>query len=133
VTTRRTVRHPDEVLEAIRERLAEPPAAQDELLEAGRLYRAIGDPFPHDYGIAVQMASDLSTARADLAALVKALQDVLARCAEMDRGVGYRNPEDHDTYGQYAEGKSDFAGEIEALIEIALGRRTKESRPRHTN
>jgi hypothetical protein len=35
----------------------------------------------------------------------------------MDRGVGYRNPYDHDTYGEYAEGKSDFAGDIEEILD----------------
>lgn len=60
----------------IEEYLAEPPAAQDELLEAGRLYRAVDAPFPVDLGIAVQLSSDLSRARADLTVTVRALREI---------------------------------------------------------
>lgn len=68
-------------LDEIEARLAEPPAAQDEFLQTGREWRAIygpQTPFPPNYGIAVQMASDLSRARTDLAALVKFAREVEA-------------------------------------------------------
>ena len=35
----------------------------------------------------------------------------------MDRGIGYRDPYDHDTYGAYAEGKHDLAGEVEEILD----------------
>lgn len=44
------------------------------------------------------------------------LLNIRMLCRTMDRGVGYRNPLDHDTYGAYAEGKSDFAGEVEEIL-----------------
>lgn len=65
-------------LQEIEEYLAEPPAAQEELLEAGRLYRTVDSDasFPVDLGIAVQMSSDLSRARADLTETVSALREL---------------------------------------------------------
>jgi hypothetical protein len=75
-------------LDAIRERLAEPPAAQDELLETGRLHRAATeDPFPPDLGIAIQMATDLRIARADIATLLDALDDRDAEIGLLRRDV----------------------------------------------
>ncbi len=68
-------------LSEIEERLSEVPAAQDEFLQFGREWRTIygpETPFPPNFGIAVQMASDLSKARADLAALVAVVREVAA-------------------------------------------------------
>jgi hypothetical protein len=65
-------------IDEIEEYLAEPPTAQDELLDAGRLYQAVDPdaPFPVDLGIAVQMASNLSRVGADLTVTVGALREV---------------------------------------------------------
>lgn len=38
------------------------------------------------------------------------------RCAAMERGVGYRVSGDHSTWGEYHEGKHDFASEIAELV-----------------
>jgi len=50
-----------------------------------------------------------------------ALDAVLALCRSMERGVGYRVSGNHDTWSQYHEGKSDFAGIVEDTINEALG------------
>ena len=57
----------------------------------------------------------------DVPQLAKALQAVLAKCASMERGVGYRVSGQHDTWDEYHEGMSDMAGYIEEAITEAIG------------
>ena len=61
--------------------------------------------------------TDVEQLRAELYAANEKLTKIRILCRTVDRGVGYRNPEDHSTYGEYAEGKNDFAGIIEAVLE----------------
>lgn len=46
-----------------------------------------------------------------------ALEEIRRLCRSMDRGVGYRVPGDHSTWGEYHEGKSDFAGLVEEVLD----------------
>jgi hypothetical protein len=48
-----------------------------------------------------------------------AIEAVLALCRSMDRGVGYRVPGDHSTWGEHAEGKADFAAAVIDAIDEA--------------
>ncbi|HEY4536417.1 MAG TPA: hypothetical protein VIG71_10700 [Enteractinococcus sp.] len=65
-------------------------------------------------------AEFIALARTALPTLAKALQAVLAKCASMERGVGYRVSGKHDTWDSYHEGMSDMAGYIEETITDAL-------------
>lgn len=47
------------------------------------------------------------------------LDEIRERCRAMDRGIGYRVSGDHSTWGEYHEGKHDFAGEIEDILDRA--------------
>lgn len=58
-----------------------------------------------------------SSERAELNSYREKIALIRALVRSLDRGVGYRNPLDHDTYGEYVEGKSDFAGQIEELLD----------------
>lgn len=74
-------------------------------------------------GRGVQSAKDaefIALARTALPQLAKALQAGLAKCASMERGVGYRVSGQHDTWDSYHEGMSDMAGYIEEAITDAL-------------
>jgi len=68
-----------------------------------------------------QDAEFIALARTALPQLAKALRAVLAKCASMERGVGYRVSGQHDTWDSYHEGMSDMAGYIEEAITDALG------------
>ena len=52
----------------------------------------------------------------ELRAATETLLQIRVLIRTMDRGVGCRNPYDHDTYGSYAEGRADFAGEVEDIL-----------------
>lgn len=66
-------------------------------------------------------AKFIALARDAMPKLAKALQAVLAKCASMERGVGYRVSGQHDTWDSYHEGMSDMAGYIEEAITDTLG------------
>ena len=63
------------------------------------------------------MDTSIEELEAELRDAREKLLKIRLLCKTMDRGIGYRNPLDHDTYGSYAEGKSDFAGQIEDLMD----------------
>ena len=65
-------------------------------------------------------AEFIALARTALPQLAKVLQAVLAKCASMERGVGYRVSGQHDTWDSYHEGMSDMAGYIEETITDTL-------------
>lgn len=65
-------------------------------------------------------AEFIALARTALPAMSKALRAVLAKCASMERGVGYRVSGQHDTWDSYHEGMSDMAGYIEETITDTL-------------
>lgn len=61
----------------------------------------------HDTSLIVEAVRPMSDLRTALAALA----------ASTARGVGYRVPGDHSTWGEYHEGRSDLGGEIEELLD----------------
>ena len=65
-------------------------------------------------------AEFIALARTALPAMSKALRAVLAKCASMERSVGYRVSGQHDTWDSYHEGMSDMAGYIEETITDTL-------------
>ena len=48
--------------------------------------------------------------------LLAVIEQAIALCDTMDRGVGYRVQGKIFTWDAYHEGKSDFAGEVENLL-----------------
>lgn len=62
------------------------------------------------------MTNSKQTSTSDPQAIIA---EVRKQCTAMDRGVGYRVSGDHSTWDQYHEGKSDFAGQIEEVLDAA--------------
>lgn len=61
--------------------------------------------------------SPAATAEAERDALAAKLAAIAVACQKMARGVGYRVSGDHETWSSWHEGKSDFAGEVEDIID----------------
>lgn len=81
-------------LDEITARLEERPAAEAEFIAFGRQWREVYGthevvPFPPNFSIAVQYASDLSRARHDLAALLAVVREVAALVAPQWRSIEY--------------------------------------------
>lgn len=66
----------------------------------------------------LRLPEPLPLTEEQISANTHAVLDTIRRsCRAMGRGVGYRVPGDHNTWNSYHEGKHDFAGEIEELLD----------------